>query len=305
MEYSWSSDKEKAVMFFSASSPRHAKIILDRKIPDLLVSYFYIRKSLKTFTKLFQEAGDMCFMTDSGAHSFQSDAKFYVNDLSFWEDYVQEYCAYLMEHRDFIYCAANLDIDLLVGREKVDEWNKKYFEPLEEYMNIIYVSHENDRDDFTGLKRFKEYCSKYDYVGINQAVKANYRLYYEIAKTTNTKIHGFAWTSIPMLKICPFFSVDSTTWLGGARYGTTYCYDGKNFRVIDYKKKHVRKRYKYLCREKGISFEDVMEGKELAINQLNLENWKGARNEFIRIANQKLRNLPVKAYDKRPPQTLS
>ena len=39
-----------------------------------------------------------------------------------------------------------------------------------------------------------------------------------IARKNNSKVHGLGFTSVPLLNILRFDSVDSTTWLGG-KYG--------------------------------------------------------------------------------------
>ena len=60
-------------------------------------------------------------MTDSGAFSFMG--KFHegtpefdkMSTEEFWIPYLEEYVAWLREHKDYIFCAANLDIDKLVG----------------------------------------------------------------------------------------------------------------------------------------------------------------------------------------------
>lgn len=291
-------------MFFSAGSPRDCELIFNCGINDILVSYYYLRKRKKVFEEDImvrcKKQGGL-FMADSGGHSFLStkeipDEMYYEK---YWIEFLEEYVDWLREHHEYIYVAANMDLEDFVGTAVVDKWNKKYFKPLEKLMNIVYVAHQdNIPGDKTGLKRFKQYCKLHDYVGVNNDLYKYSEKFFEIARITKTRIHGFGWTSIPTLKQWPFFSVDSTTWLGGARYGTTYLYDGKNFYVKDFKNKHIRRTRKIYCRDHKIDYRGVIADKQDAVNTLNLHGWKGARREFIRAANIKLKTNPVLSYAK-------
>lgn len=271
------------------------------------MSYFYISKNLSYYDKMlptFKEEGGI-FMTDSGAFSFMG--KFHegteeydkMSTEEFWIPYLEEYVAWIRAHKDYIFSVANLDLDKLVGFDVVDKWNKKYFEPLEkEGIQVVYVAHEDSEGRYF-MQRFKDYCIRYQYVGANQVWKSKAAQIYQMVKHYNRRIHGFAWTELELLRHYPFFSVDSVTWLGGVRFGTTYDYDGKNFRTLDYKKKYMRKsrRIKYLSR--GIDYEGVQEEKRIPINQMNLLGWMGFRKEFLKIANLKLHNKYVKDYERK------
>jgi hypothetical protein len=292
-------------MFFSASSVKDTKQLYDFGIKDILVSYFYIRKSVKFYTEIINrihgEGG--LFMTDSGGFSFIGWGRNTSKDQekeSFWEPYIHEYLEFLEKNKTKIFSCANLDLDNQVGREVVDKWNS-WIGELSNYTNIVYVAHKDHTgqyNDKLGTKRFEEYCKKYDYVGINHEMTENAQRFYAIAARYKKLVHGFGVTSIPLLKSFPFFSVDSTTWLGGVRYGTSYNYDGKNFRVNSYKKKYIRKGDKLLCKEFGINYADLLRDERNAVNQYNLIGWLGARREYLRSANVKLKNKPVIAYVK-------
>lgn len=203
-----------------------------------------------------------------------------------------------MKIKKFIFVAANLDLDMIVGREVVDRWNEKYFKPLEKDINVVYVVHQDAQGDKTGLLRLKEYCQQHNYVGCNQTMKDNAAEIYRITNAYGTKVHGFAWTEMNLLQRFPFFSVDSVTWLGGTRFGTTYNYDGKNFSTIDYKHKYRRKANRIKYEDAGLSMEDIRGEKRIPINNMNLLGWLGFRREFLKIAHCKLKNKPVLYYDK-------
>ena len=304
-DFAYDKHRNKGVLFFSASSVGDTKQLIDFGIREILVSYFYIKKSLgyyeKTLPFLKGEGG--LFMTDSGAFSFMgAEIKDEMYEEKYWIPYLEEYVAWLRKHKEYIFVAANLDLDTVVGREVVRRWNKKYFEPLEkEGLHIVYVAHEDyDLGDPHAIQHFKEYCCRYKYVGVNQKHKEYASQFFQLAKLHHVRVHGFAWTELAICKRYPFFSNDSTTWLGGVRYGTTYDYDGKNFRTLDYKKKYLRKarRLRYE-RDAGIKIENVTKREDrVSINRMNLLGWLGFRREYLKMANLKLHNRKVSDYEK-------
>ena len=304
-DFNYDSKKNKAILFFSASSAGDFQQLWDFGIREMLVSYFYIKKSLDYYDKMLPalKGENGIFMTDSGAFSFMgkfregSPEYEKASTEEFWIPYLEEYVSWLRAHKDYIFSAANLDIDRIVGRDVVRKWNRKYFEPLEkEGIHIVYVAHEEEGDPHA-IYHFKEYCERYKYVGINQRHKDFANRFYQIAKVYDVKVHGFAWTELGLLKHYPFFSADSVTWLGGVRFGTTYDYDGKNFRTIDYKRKHYRKAKRIKYEKNGVDFEKVTKTEERKnINRMNLIGWLGFRKEYMKAANIRLHNKKVWHY---------
>lgn len=304
--------KNKAILYFSASSTSDFQQLYDFGIRESLVSYFYIRKNLKYWDEMlpkFKAEGGI-FMTDSGAFSFMGkfseDSEEYekMQTEEFWLPYLNDYIKWIRDHKDYIFSAANLDLDTMVGYKIVDKWNKEYFEPLEKEtgVQIVYVAHEaggGAKSNKEFLTRFQEYCKRYEYVGANQAWKDLAPQIYQMVKRYHRRIHGFAWTQLDLLKSYPFFSVDSVTWLGGVRFGTTYDYDGKNFRTIDYKHKYIRKsrRIKYL--RAGLDEQGIKEESRKPINQMNLLGWLGFRKEYMKMANLKLHTRYAGEYEKK------
>ena len=300
--------RNKAVLFFSASSTGDFQQLYDFGIRECLVSYFYIRKNLAYWDKMlpiFKKEGGI-FMTDSGAFSFMgkfsagSTEREEMSKEEFWIPYLTEYLNWIKDHKEYIFSVANLDLDKIVGYDVVNKWNREYFEPLEkEGIQVVYVSHEitNSREL---ISRLKFYCERYSYVGVNQTWKSLAPQIYQIAKRYHVRIHGFAWTEFNILKHYPFFSVDSVTWLGGVRFGTTYDYDGKNFSTIDYKHKYRRKSKRIKYEKAGVDFSKVTKTEERKnINRMNLLGWMGFRKEFLKMANLKLHNKNVSAYERK------
>lgn len=306
----------------SVSSAAHCEQLLVSGSTDILVSFYYIRGQTKyqTLIPMIRKMGGF-FMTDSGTASFcgkyadTPEAEKFT-DPDYWIPYIEEYTTWLYDNREYVYCAANMDIDLYVGTDVVDEWNKKYFKPLEKYMNIIYVVqktvHGNTKLVVQDINRLHQYLKEHDYVGVNHAWKNQIPKVYALAAKYKKRIHGFALTGYRDCLNYPFFSVDSTSWLMGEQYGITYAFDGANFKQIMSKDKmKVRKSLKlknqelekvnpnasaekFLLRDKAAR----ADANNRALNANNIEAWKGFRLKYLKAASLKLKTNEAKEYAK-------
>ena len=117
--------------------------------PNFLESYYYIR--VKDITKLFNLCSN--FLLDSGAFTLRQNSKDSVN----WVEYIKEYASFINKY-DIKYFF-ELDIDNLVGYEKVKEY-RKLLENLT-CKKCISVWHPS-----RGFEEFTEMCKEYDYVSI-------------------------------------------------------------------------------------------------------------------------------------------
>lgn len=308
-KYSVDKQRDKGIIFFSVSSFTASKALVDSGIYDILVSFHYLKKNTRFADELLPDIvkNNGYFMTDSGAFSIyaeilKKEAGEEIYTEEYWLPYLEEYVQWLYDHSDYIYVAANLDLDNIVGRDVVDRWNEKYFKPLEKIMNVVYVVQkdvDNIYNDRSGMKRFKEYLSLHEYVGINNAWQDDTLIAASLAKQYKRRLHGFALTSQYTLQQTPFFSHDSTSWLTGDRYGITFEWDGRNFRQYEATKKYIRKRKKLLSLELGIDLERLSMDKAYEIHLLNLHAWKGLRENYLKACRTHLRNNPICFYDKR------
>lgn len=300
---------QKGIMFMSVSSPDAARQLIRAKAKDILVSYHYIKTNGIYEREILDEIDALggYFMTDSGAFTIfgQYKGKRIPDEIrteEYWLPYIEEYVKFLSDNSHKIYVAANLDLDNIVGRDVVDRWNETYFKPLEKAMNMIYITQQDDGyyADLNGMKRLKEYCAIHDYVGVNAGFAKQVNLVAQQARITNTRIHGFALTGTQTLVKYPLFSVDSTTWLGGARYGTTYVNKGfNNFSLWDYKHKHYRKSLKFNL-SPLVDFDKFLADDVEAVNYQNIHGWwEGIRYPFLKACELKLSSQKASYYDKR------
>ena len=119
----------------------------------------------------------------------------------------------------------------------------------------------------------------FPYVAVGSAVTGpDYAGYlaeiYRMAKSKHLLVHGFGITSAKAILTSQFYSVDSTTWLGGARYGNTMLFENGRIRYYDHTKKQVRKRFKNRFEENGLVYEKIMADDWLEVNLMNAVAWR-------------------------------
>jgi len=165
------------------------------------------------------------FLLDSGAFTFMSggvDAK----NID-WDKYVYEYASFIESNKTANYF--ELDIDSIVGINEVERL-RKALEKKSGYRSIP-VWHKS-----RGLDYWKKMCKDYDYIAIGGIVtqeikRSEYDVFIpllKIARQHSCKVHGLGFTNLKGLQKYPFYSVDSTSWLSGSRYGGLYMFNGKS-----------------------------------------------------------------------------
>lgn len=203
-----------------------------------LLGSFYTLKKNKDLERI-KKINKKQFLLDSGAFTFMNSYKGKVD----WDKYIEEYANFINQY-DIEYFF-ELDIDSIVGIKEVERLRKK-LEILSE-RKCIPVWHKS-----RGLEYWKKMCKEYDYIAIggiviNEIKKTDYKMFIpllKIAKENNCKVHGLGFTVTRELNKYHFYSVDSTNWLSGARFGQLHKFNGKyiesksfkNRRAKDYKK---------------------------------------------------------------------
>jgi hypothetical protein len=157
-----------------------------------------------------------------------------------WDQYVEKYADFIK--RNDIKYFFELDIDVIVGLKEVERLRNK----LEKLANrkCIPVWHKS-----RGLDYWKKITKEYDYVAIGgivtKEIKPEEYKYFtvllDIAKKNNCKVHGLGFTGVKYLHKYHFYSVDSTAWSSGWRFGTLYKFTGKGFEKIKYTDKRIKK----------------------------------------------------------------
>lgn len=167
------------------------------------------------------------FMLDSGAFTFMSNTKTAVN----FDEYLQRYINFIKKNK--VKQFFELDVDVVTGYNKVKEMTKR----LEQGVGArcIPVWHKS-----RGIDEWHRMTEEYDYVAIGGIVSkeikpADYKYFtplLEIARKNNCKVHGLGFTNLDGMTKYPFYSVDSTAWTTGNRFGMAYRFNGKTMEKV-------------------------------------------------------------------------
>lgn len=178
------------------------------------------------------------FLLDSGAFTFMQNSKKAVD----WDEYLSRYIVFINKY-DIKYFF-ELDIDSVIGYAKVKQMRQKL--EHETGKKCIPVWHKS-----RGLEEYKKLCREYDYIAIGGIVSKEIKpSEYEYLKKLvqfatqhGTKVHGLGFTNKDAAKY-GFYSVDSTSFTSGSRFGQVAIFNGKyiiniarpeNKRIRDYK----------------------------------------------------------------------
>ena len=163
------------------------------------------------------------FLIDSGAFYFMTHDNQSADAL---DGYTDEYIRFINEY-DIKYFF-EMDVDVLVGYEKVLEFRKRIEDGTGK--KVIPVWHKS-----RGKEAFFQMCDQYDYVAIGGIASGEikppeYKYFHWFINTAHDygcKIHGLGFTSLNGLYEYRFDSVDSTTWCQGARHRVMYRFNGR------------------------------------------------------------------------------
>lgn len=200
-------------------------------VRNFLMSFQYVCN--KNITSKYGDL-DIKLFIDSGAFTYMGDAKYYEYTDEQWEKQIMSYLSWAEKHKDIIFAMANLDLDKIVGTAKVKEWNEKYFEPfmIRTGIPVCFVYHKEEAESVVS---WDWWCQRYPYVGVSFTSDDPPEFMHEIFNTAekyNTVIHGFGMTRTSILPDLPFYTVDSTSWKSGFRYGQLAIWNGKKVQMF-------------------------------------------------------------------------
>lgn len=201
------------IIYLSGFRPEHFyKIGRPAGVKHWLYSFFTLSDGMLGNRK---QEGDKIFV-DSGGYTARIRGK---------KIDIKEYAEFLAKHKDFIDVAANLDT------QNVDETQQhyKYLKANAQGVKILPVYHLSDWMSPKHRGLLDEFMKETDYIALGgmAGVKVSREtvdkfLRYCFAKTKGKwKLHGFGMTGKKILYTYPFYSVDSTSWQAGMRFGVT------------------------------------------------------------------------------------
>ena len=218
-------------VFLAATSSREAMGDELLEIPYLLESFYSLQneKTLKRIIKHNKEN----FLLDSGAFTFMSGT-----GKADFDEYLTKYIDFINKY-DIKYFF-ELDVDSVVGYEKVKEYRKRL--EKETGKKCIPVWHKS-----RGKDEFLKMCDEYDYVAIGGIVTKEitkdqypfFTWFLNEAHKRGCKVHGLGFTATKELHKYHFDTVDSTNWLSGGRFGQLHTFNGRYIESKSYKNKRA------------------------------------------------------------------
>jgi len=237
-----------------------------------LMSFLYIgNKGDQWFQARANSKPDVKWMIDSGGHSFRKE-KFCPKwpDIAWFDDFARRYRDWTITNKDKVSLIANLDIDNVVGMQKMIEWDDEIFRPIERSgIPVCYVWHEA-----YGFDYWMKMCREHEYVGLpGHLTEAEFHKMMRPAMMNGCRVHGFAATKSYILGHVPLATVDSTSWKAGERFGQTFVFESGSLRVFDKNQKDQRKRYKQRWTSMGVDWGMLEQDKAEAITQVCAIAW--------------------------------
>ena len=204
-------------------------VLKEHKIDYILESFYSIKEWQIPYIKECK-----MFLLDSGAFTFMNTHKGKVD----FNQYLKDYISFINKY-DIKYFF-ELDIDSIVGYEKVKEMRAVLEKGTGK--KCIPVWHKS-----RGLEEWHRLTKEYDYIGLGgfaiKEIKPKEYKYISpllnIAKENGCKVHGLGFTNLKALKRYHFYSVDSTSWLSGQRFGTLYMFQDGTLKMIRYEDRRI------------------------------------------------------------------
>lgn len=189
----------------------------------VLESFYYVKEFMIPYIEKYWD-----LLLDSGAFTFMENTKKHVD----WDEYILKYADFIKEHN--VKHFFELDIDSVVGIKEVERLRRKLESKTGK--QCIPVWHKS-----RGKQYWLDMIKEYDYVAIGGIVTKEikrkehgiFKWFLQKAKENNCKVHGLGYTNLEGLKKYPFYSVDSTSWISGNKFGHVYKFDGATIKKFD------------------------------------------------------------------------
>ena len=263
------------MILYLAGSESHTKRLIDAGATHLLYSYEYMRKKgVEDFADYYRPlrgVDNVKIMIDSGGFTINRNASEWPLEKCI--PFRDEYITWLIKNKDSIDVAAELDLTSVLTPEQLEDWRDNYFAKLtkDHGVNICYIWHNGEKQS-----EWIAMCKKYDYVGLAGARKwdtAKLSSYCRAARKHKARVHAFGFTRPePLVKMRPY-SADSSSWINGMKYGTTFILDKNAFRVYDLHNKDVRNRYKRKYIKQGLNWSLIKKDDPNETTKASIMEW--------------------------------
>lgn len=201
-----------------------------------LDSYYYLKKKPDPNIHKYNH-----FMLDSGAFTYMQNGQ-KVN----WEAYVDEYADYVIHNRIKYFIEMDIDtitspehafklrqrLEARVGRQSIPCWH--YVRGKQAWIDTV-KEYDYAAISVSGYTDTSKWIKQHKYQPLHW--------FLQVARENYCKTHGLGFTQSKLLPQFPFYSVDSSSWCGGNRFGYIVIFkdgritqhlapkDGENYRL--------------------------------------------------------------------------
>lgn len=170
------------------------------------------------------------YILDSGAFTFMQAAKKGKHLKVNIDEFTTEYIDYIKHFKiDHFF---EMDVDSVLGYEKVKQLRQR-IESRTGKQCIPVFHKERGLDEWSGMVK------DYGYVALGlsgkDVGKGDYKTFLRFvldARDHGCKVHGLGITATSSLTNVPFYSVDSSSWTWGNRFGYFFKFDGREMKML-------------------------------------------------------------------------
>lgn len=230
-------------IFFASAENKDSynKVLKPAGAKNVLMSYYYLKKvkhaDLVAYLESVRKDVEYIFL-DSGAHTFLAAAwakTFSIKSKGKMPDpitYGDDYIEWLRNYAKYFDLIAELDIWRVkwVGYAQVEKWRKDMTSMGIKNKTLV-VSHFKYFSEIfpTGWQEeWRRLCIEYPCLAIGdmppeEVLEEHFAIWQDVGNMN--RIHWFAETKFFKMAQFPYFSVDSTSWNAGSKYGMIMAYE--------------------------------------------------------------------------------
>lgn len=252
-----------------AEIPGWRKLLAEADAPMAVSFQGLQRRMPKTKPYLLAERfeGSYPLLLDSGAHSFNKEK---TVDRDALLDYAQRYEAFVEANVDRVTLVTEFDSTHL-GLDWVRERRAAFYDHLDP-SKFVAVWHAD-----WGLDALRDMGLRYEAVGVAEtesATGSNLQPLLHSIGRSGVHLHGVAMTKPDILRVIPFRSASSTSWLSPMKYGDTIVWDGQTLhRYPRDMKDRARTQHKQLFAREGFDAEAIQKGDATEVARFTIWSW--------------------------------
>jgi hypothetical protein len=244
----------------------HRKLLAEQEIPHVSLSFMGLRRRNK-FTKpwlLTEKFGEeQGVLIDSGCHTLNREGvtvtpEEIANIATSYDNFV----AQNLQRAD-----AYIEFDALaMGKE----WIENRRERLDPDKAIV-VWHEE-----WGVEELRRLADRYNRIAVGQGTCGDRDIVPVLRSLARSnRLHGFGFSSPPLMLAADWDSVSSTTWLSSMSFGETFVWTGKELRRYPARyKEQSRKRHRVLFTDIGLDADLIEADNPTEVLKLSLWSWQ-------------------------------